>query len=60
MPIKTDKQLKLEDEVFFKNSKIGKVLIDKPYPFDIIKMYDTDFKEFKDQDLTVNGKKCKI
>jgi folate-binding protein YgfZ len=60
MPIKTDKQLKLEDEVFFKNSKIGKVLIDKPYPFALIKMYDPDFKEFKDQDLTVNGKKCKI
>ena len=60
MPIKTDKQLKLEDEVFFRNSKIGKVLIDKPYPFALIKMYDPDFKEFKDQDLTVNGKKCKI
>ena len=60
MPIKTDQQLKLEDEIFFKNSKIGKVLIDKPYPFALIKMYDPDFQEFKDQDLTVNGKKCKI
>ena len=60
MPIKTDQQLKLEDEIFFKNSKIGKVLIDKPYPFALIKMYDPDFQEFKGQDLTVNGKKCKI
>ena len=60
MPIKTDQQLKLDDEIFFKDSKIGKVLIDKPYPFALIKMYDPDFKEFKDQDLTVNGKKCKI
>ena len=60
MPIKTDQQLKLEDEIFFKNSKIGKVLINKPYPFALIKMYDPDFQEFKDQDLTVNGKKCKI
>ena len=60
MPIKTDQQLKLEDEIFFKNSKIGKVLIDKPYPFALIKMYDPDFQEFKDQDLTVHGKKCKI
>ena len=60
MPIKTDQQLKLEDEIFFKSSKIGKVLIDKPYPFALIKMYDPDFLEFKDQDLIVNGKKCKI
>ena len=60
MPIKTDQQLKLEDEIFFKNSKIGKILINKPYPFALIKMYDPDFQEFKDQDLTVNGKKCKI
>ena len=60
MPIKTDQQLKLEDEIFFKNSKIGKVLINEPYPFALIKMYDPDFQEFKDQDLTVNGKKCKI
>ncbi len=60
MPIKTYQQLKLEDEIFFKNSKIGKILIHKPYPFALIKMYDPDFKEFKDQDLTVNGKKCKI
>jgi len=60
MPIKTDQQLKLEDEIFFKNSKIGKILINKPYPFALIKMYDPDFQEFKDQDLTVNGEKCKI
>ena len=60
IPIKTDQQLKLEDEIFFKNTKIGKVLIDKPYPFALIKMYDPDFQEFKDQDLIVNGKKCKI
>ena len=60
MPIITDQQLKLEDEIFFKNLKIGKVLINKPYPFALIKMYDPDFQEFKDQDLTVNGKKCKI
>ena len=60
MPIKTDQQLKLEDEIFFKDTKIGKVLIDKPYPFALIKMYEPDFKEFKDQDLTINGKKCKI
>ena len=60
MPIKTDQQLKLQDEIFFKNLKICKVLIEKPYPFALIKMYDPDFLEFKDQDLIVNGKKCKI
>ena len=60
IPIKTNQQLKLEDEIFFKNTKIGKVLIDKPYPFALNKMCDPDFQEFKDQDLTVNGKKCKI
>jgi len=60
MPLKTDQLLKQNDEIFFKNSKIGKVLIDKPYPFALIKMYDPDFQEFKDQDLTINGKKCKI
>ena len=60
MPIKTDQLLKQDDEIFFKNLKIGKILIDKPYPFALIKMYDPDYQEFKDQDLTINGKKCKI
>ena len=35
----------------FNNLKIGKVLIDKPYPFALIKLFDPEFSEFKDKEI---------
>ena len=36
----------------FNNNKIGKVLINGPYPFALIKLYDPEFSEFKDKKLS--------
>ena len=60
MPIKTEIEIKIGDEIKFNNSVIGKILIDKPYPFALIKLFDPEFSVFKDQKLKVNNKFVEI
>jgi len=60
MPIKTEIEIKIGDEIKFNNSVIGKILIDKPYPFALIKLFDPEFSLFKNQKLTVNNKFVEI
>ncbi len=60
LPIKCERKIKIDDEIFFNGKKIGKVLIDKPYPFALINMYDPDFLSFKNETLQVNNYDCKI
>ena len=40
--------------------KVGKILIDQPYPFGLIKVIDPNIKEFENTELLANNKKCKI
>ena len=54
MSIKTEKDLKIGDEIKYNDSVIGKILIDKPYPFALIKLFDPDFSVFKDKKLKIN------
>ena len=60
MSIKTEKDIKIGDEIRFKDSIIGKVLIDKPYPFALIKLFDPEFSEFKNKKLKINNKIVEI
>ena len=60
MPIKAEIDIKIGDEIKFNNSVIGKILIDKPYPFALIKLFDPEFSLFKNQKLTVNNKFVEI
>jgi len=60
MPIKSEIEIKIGDEIKFNNSVIGKILIDKPYPFALIKLFDPEFSAFKDQKLKVNNKFVEI
>ena len=53
MSIKTEKDIKIGDEIKFNDSVIGKVLIDKPYPFALIKLFDPEFSLFKDKKLKI-------
>ncbi len=53
MSIKTEKEVKIGDEIKYKDSVIGRVLIDKPYPFAIIKLFDPEFSIFKDKKLKI-------
>ena len=60
MAIETESELKIGSEIMFNNIKVGKILINKPYPFALIKLYDPEFSEFKDKELSAENKKVKI
>ena len=53
-------KINIGSEIMFNNNKIGKVLIDDPYPFALIKMFDPDFSEFNEKELLINDNKTKI
>ena len=44
----------------FGEIKIGKILINKPYPFALVKLFDPDFSEFNDKDISINDNKAKL
>ena len=48
------------DELSFKEKKIGNILIGDPYPFAIIKLFDPNFEEFKNQEINSSNDKIKI
>jgi folate-binding protein YgfZ len=54
IPIIAKDNLKISDEIKFKDKVVGKVLIDGAYPFALIKLFDPDFSEFYKEDLKVN------
>ena len=54
MSIKTEKDLKIGDEIKYNDKVIGRILIDRPYPFALIKLFDPDFSVFKDKKLKIN------
>ena len=60
MSIKTEKDLKIGDEIKYNDSVIGRILIDKPYPFALIKLFDPDFSVFKDKKLKINNSNVEI
>ena len=61
LPIK-----KISGEIFqndiikYKNKEVGKVMIDKPYPFGLIKVVDPDLIEFANIELNCGKSKVKI
>ena len=60
MSIKTEKSVKIGDEIKYNDSVIGRILIDKPYPFALIKLFDPEFSEFKDKKLKINSNNVEI
>ena len=60
MSLKTEKNIKIGDEIKFKDFVIGRVLIDKPYPFALIKLFDPEFSEFKNKILKINNESVEI
>ena len=60
LPIKVEGEINIGSEIMFNNNKIGKVLINGPYPFALIKLYDPEFSDFKDKEMEVDNKKVKI
>ena len=60
LPISSSKKLNIGDEITFKDIKIGKILIDQPYPFGLIKVFEPNLEVFKGKVLLANNKECKI
>ena len=60
LPISSSEKLNLGEEIFYNKIKIGKVLIEQPYPFCLVKVIDPNIEEFENKELLVNNKKCKI
>ena len=60
LPVKTESDIKIGDEIKFNNTIVGKILIDKPYPFALIKLLDPEFSSFKSEKLEINNKIVEI
>tara|TARA_B100000886_G_scaffold47768_1_gene29380 strand:+ start:497 stop:1381 length:885 start_codon:yes stop_codon:yes gene_type:complete len=60
LPISSSEKLNIGDEITFNNIKIGKILIDQPYPFGLIKVLEPNLEDFKNKVLLANNKECKI
>ena len=60
LPISSTEKLNLGEEIFYNKTKIGKILIEQPYPFGLVKVIDPNFEEFENKELLANNKKCKI
>ena len=56
MPISSSEKLDIGDEITFNNIRIGKILIDQPYPFGLIKVLEPNLEDFKDKKLLANNK----
>jgi len=48
------------DIIKYKNNEIGKIMIDKPYSFALVKVVDPDLKEFTNTELICGKSKVKI
>jgi hypothetical protein len=60
MSIKSAKDLKIGDEIKYNDSIVGRILIDKPYPFALIKLFDPEFSVFKNKKLKINNNSVEI
>ena len=58
--IKSEEKLKFGDDLLFNEIKIGKVLIGSPYAFALIKLYDPDISQFKNNIRLNNSKKVEL
>ena len=58
--IKVSSKVEIGNDVIFNKIKIGKILIDEPYPFALIKIYDPNFSDFKEHEILINDKKARI
>jgi len=60
LALKTNKEIKIGEDLNFGEIKIGKILINNPYPFALVKLFDPDFSDFKNKELICGNAKVKI
>ena len=57
---KIEGEISENDIIKYKDSDVGKIMIDKPYSFALVKVVDPDLKEFHNTELTCGNSKVKI
>ncbi len=60
LPLKSNEKLNVDSNVIFNKVNIGKVLINEPYPFALIKLFDPNFSDFKNKEILADNKKVTI
>ena len=60
MPLKSQEEVQIGDELTCENKTIGKVLIGGPYPFALINLFNPDFAKFKNKEILNNKKIIKL
>ena len=60
LPISFDGDLPILSEIKFNEKIVGKILIPKPYPFALFKLFDPEINQFIDKELKSNNMKLKI
>jgi len=60
LPVKSEKILNIGDEVNYNNTVVGKILIDKPLPFALVKIFEIDFSNEESKNTFINNKKVKL
>ena len=60
MPIKAECKIKLGDELKYNDNIVGKILIDKPFPFALIKLFDPEISSFKNKKLKINNNNVEL
>tara|TARA_B100000959_G_scaffold277672_1_gene334643 strand:- start:106 stop:981 length:876 start_codon:yes stop_codon:yes gene_type:complete len=60
LPIKAECEIKIGDEIKYNDLVIGKILINKPFPFALIKLFDPEFSLFKNEKLRINNNNVEI
>ena len=58
--VKADTKVSIGDSLSFENKEVGKILIDKPFPFALIKLYDPNILSFKSKEIYIRNKKVQI
>ena len=61
MPVqKIAGEISENDIIKYKDNEVGKIMIDKPYSFALIKVVEPDLKEFTNVELVCGNSKVKI
>ncbi len=60
MPIKSKLEVKIGEEIKHNDNVIGKILIDKPFPFALIKLFNPEFSTFQHAKLKINNNDVEI
>ena len=60
MSVETEQNLNIGDNLMFDDEIIGKVLINKPFPFALVNLYYSESKKLDYSKLFINGKKVDL